>query len=111
MIQFKPGALVWWSADNCKISLFQFQKRERSRLIKMQGLLILANFGEPKFTILTYVKPEVFNGPIVRIEVNIQMVIESLARIFDTHTKVRDIVLSSILAIFNQKGSFDWTFD
>jgi len=57
------------------------------------------------------VKPEVFNGSIVRIEVNIQMVIESLAGIFDTHAKVRDIILSSILTIFNQKGSLNWTFD
>ena len=56
-------------------------------------------------------KPKVFNGPFVRIEANIQMVIESLAGIFDTHAKVRDIILSSILTIFNQKGSLNWTFD
>jgi hypothetical protein len=28
VLQFKPSALVWWSAENSQVSVAKFQKRE-----------------------------------------------------------------------------------
>jgi hypothetical protein len=44
---------------------------------------------------------EVFDGPISRIKVDVQLVIDSLARIFDVKAKVRDVVISLILTILD----------
>jgi hypothetical protein len=52
---------------------------------------------------------EVFDGPIGWIQVNIKLVVESLARIFDENAKVRDVVEFSIRTIFDYEGSLDWT--
>jgi len=52
---------------------------------------------------------EVFDGPIGRIQVNIQLIVESLTRIVDENAKVRDVVVFSIRTIFDYEGSLDWT--
>ena len=48
VLHFKPGALVWRSAENSEVSLVQSQKREGTDIDQLQGLIILANVGEPK---------------------------------------------------------------
>jgi len=52
---------------------------------------------------------EVFDGPIGRIYVYVQLVIESLARIFDVKSKVRDIFIFVIGTILDCIGALDWT--
>ena len=54
---------------------------------------------------------EVFDGPIGRIYVYVQLVIESLARIFDVKAKVRDVVIKLICTIHDCIGALDWTAD
>jgi hypothetical protein len=54
---------------------------------------------------------EVFDSSIGRIEVNSQLVIESLARILDIQAKIRDVVVLIILTILHQIGTLDWTSD
>ena len=62
-------------------------------------------------TVGAIVMLEVFDGPIGRIQVNIQLVIESLARIFDVKAKVRDVVIIPICTILDCIGALDWTAD
>jgi len=62
-------------------------------------------------TVGTDVILKVFDGLICRIEVNIQLVIESLARIFDVKAKVRDVVIPEIGTILDCIGALDWTAD
>ena len=62
-------------------------------------------------TVGAIVMLEVFDGPIGRIEVNIQLVIESLARIFHVKAKVRDVVIDAICTILHYIGPLDWTAD
>ena len=77
----------------------------------MQGLRILANLGKPKMTVGTIVILQVFDSRIPRIQVDATLVVDSLARIFDTHTKIRDVVVRFIFAIFNSIWSFDGASD
>jgi hypothetical protein len=43
MLHFKPGALVWWSAENSQESVTQLQIRKSTGIYQSQGLIILAN--------------------------------------------------------------------
>jgi hypothetical protein len=103
VLHFKPGALVWWSAEDSQVSVTQSQKGERTGFQQPQGLVILTNFGQPKLTIRAIVIPEVFDGSLLWIQVNIQVVIESLARVFNIHAQVGDVVRMIILIHFNYK--------
>ena len=67
MLHFEPGALVEWRAEYSQVSLAQLQKGESTDVHQMQGLVILANVGEPKLTVGAVVILEVFDGPIGRI--------------------------------------------
>jgi len=111
MLHFKPSALVWRSAENSEFSVAQFQERKSTDVDQIQGLFILANVGKPKLTIGALVIPDVFDGLILWIHVEFQFVVESLTRVFDIHTKVRDIIIFIILSTFSYKGSLDWTYD
>ena len=51
MLHFKSGALIGGSAENSQVSVTQFQKRESTDIHQLQGLFILANFGQPKWTV------------------------------------------------------------
>ena len=101
VLHFKSSALVWWSAEDSQISLTQSQKGERTGFQQTQGLVILTNFGQPKLTIRAIVIPEVFDGSLRWIQVNIQVVIESLARVFNIHTQVGGVVRKIIFIEFN----------
>jgi hypothetical protein len=101
VLHFKPGALVWWSAEDSEVSVTQSQKGERTGFQQSQGLVILTNFGQPKLTIGAIVIPEVFDGSLRWIQVNIQVVIESLARVFNIHTQVGGVVRMIIFIDFN----------
>ena len=48
VLHFKPRALVWRSAENSEVPLAQSQIREGTDIDQFQGLIILANVGEPK---------------------------------------------------------------
>jgi hypothetical protein len=37
------------------------------------------------------------------------VVVYSLARVFDMHSKVRDIFLMIVFTVFNTKKALDWT--
>ena len=52
---------------------------------------------------------EVFDSCVGRTQVNIQLVVDGLARIFHIHAKVREVVIEVITTIFYGIGSFDWT--
>ena len=94
VLHFKPGALVWRSAENSQVSLTQFQKREGTGIHQSQGLIILANVGEPKLTVDAIVVFEVFDRRMCRVQVNILGgIVYSLTRIFNIHAKVRDVVI------------------
>ena len=101
VLHFKPGALVWWSAEDSQVSVSQSQKGERTGLQQPQSLVILTNFGQQKLTIGAIVIPEVFDGSLRWIQVNIQVVIESLARVFNIHTQVGGVVRKIIFIEFN----------
>jgi len=101
MLHLKPGALVWWSAENSQVPVTQFQIRESTDIQQLKGLLILAYFGQPKCTIGAIVIFEVFNGLILRLRVYILLVIYSLTRVFDVHAKVRDVLIMNIFKNFN----------
>jgi hypothetical protein len=60
-------------------------------------------------TVGTIVVPEVFGGRIPGIKVNVQRVVYNLARISDSHAKVRDVIICSIFVTFDHIGSFNWT--
>jgi len=62
-------------------------------------------------TVSTIVVLKVFDGLILRVRVNIQHVVYSLARVFDIHAKVRDVFKEIILIIFSYIGALDWTSD
>ena len=101
MLHFKPGALVWWSAENSQVPVTQFQIRESTDIHQLKGLFILAYFGKPKCTIGAIVIFEVFNGLILRLRVYILLVIYSLTWVFDVHAKVRDVLILMIFKNFN----------
>ena len=54
---------------------------------------------------------EVFDSFVLRIQVNIPLVVESLARIFDVKAKVRDVIVVFISMILHYIGPLDWTSD
>ena len=54
---------------------------------------------------------EVFDGFVLWIQVNIPLVVESLARIFDVKAKVRDVIVLIIFTILHYIGPLDWTTD
>ena len=89
----------------------QHKERESTDLDKSQGLGILANFGEPKLTVGTIMILQVFHSRMTRHQVDVQLVIESLTRILNIQAKVNDIVLNSICNVYNDIGSFDWTWN
>jgi hypothetical protein len=109
VLHFKPRALVWWSAENSKVSMIQLKIRESADIHQLQGLFILANCGQPKWTVGALVILKVFNGIILRPGVNIHLVIYSLTRIFDVYAKVRDVVLVPIFISLNYVEALDWT--
>ena len=111
VLNFKPSALVWWSAENSQVSVTQFQKIKSTDIDQSQGLFILANIGKPKLTVGTSVIFEVFNGLVLWVRVNIHHVVYSLTRIFNVHAKVRNIVVQLIFTVFNHIESLDWTSD
>jgi hypothetical protein len=53
VLDLKSGALIRRSAENSQVSVTQFQKGESTGLRQEQGLVILANLGEPKLTVGT----------------------------------------------------------
>ena len=109
MLHFKLGALIWWGTEDSQVSLTQSQKRESTRLHQSQGLLIIANFWNPKATVGTIVILHVFDSLISRAHVNMLVVVYSLARIVYVKSKVGDIVIKIISTIFIGIGPFEWT--
>jgi len=67
MLHIKPCAPIWGSAENSEVSLTQFQKRIGTDVYQVQGLLILANVGQPKLAVSTIVILEVFDGHVGRV--------------------------------------------
>ena len=67
VLHFKPSALVWWSAENSQVSVTQFQIRESTDIDQLQGLFILANVGQPKWTVGASVIFEVFDSRMSRV--------------------------------------------
>ena len=96
MLHFEPSALVEWSAENSQVSLAQLQKGERTDVHQMQGLGILANCAQPKRTVGAFVIPEVSGGRVAGSQGDFEVVVDGLARVFDIHAKVRDVVLKVI---------------
>ena len=93
MLHLKPGALVWWSAENSQVSVTQFQIRESTDIHQSQGLRILTDFLKPEVTVGTVVKFQVFYSRMTRIHVDAQLVVCGLASIFDTEAKVDYIII------------------
>ena len=84
VLYFKPSALIRRSAENSKVSVSQFEKRESADIHQLQGPSILAYRCEPKLAVSPIVIFEVFDGRTCRVEVNILgFVVYSLARVFD----------------------------
>jgi len=67
MSDFKPGALIRGRAENSEVPVTQYQIGESAGFRQQQGLVILANVGEPELTVGAIVILEVFDGPIGRI--------------------------------------------
>ena len=67
MPHFEPGALIRGRAENSQVPVTQSQIGESAGFRQQQGLVILANVGEPKLTVGALVILEVFDGPIGRI--------------------------------------------
>ena len=67
MLHFQSGTLIRGGAEKSQVTVLQFQIRESTGFRQEQGLVILANFGEPKLTFGAFVILEVFVGPIGRI--------------------------------------------
>ena len=67
----KPYALIRWGAEDSQLSLEQFKKRESAGFDQTQGLIILANFPQPKLTIGALVIPEVFDCRVARSQVDV----------------------------------------
>jgi len=89
----------------------QLQKGERTDVHQMQGLGILANCAQPKRTVGAFVILEVSGGRVAGSQVDFALVVDCLARIFDVHAKVRDVVLNVISTfwfILDGIGSFNW---
>jgi hypothetical protein len=112
VLHFKPSALVWWSAENNQVSVAQFQIRESTDIHQSQGLFILANFGEPKWTVGSSVIFEVFNRRMIRVKANfLEGIVHGLTRVFDKHVKVRDVILLTSFTVFHHGEALDWTSD
>ena len=105
-MHFKPSALIRGSGGNSQVSLRQFNWRE---ILDEPPVLQEYALGKPKLTVGAIVIFEVFDSCVGRTQVNLQLVVDGLARIFHIHAKVRDVVIIEITAIFNYIGSFDWT--
>ena len=71
----------------------QLEKREGIGFDQAQGLIILANFGKPKLTVGAVVILQVFHSRTGRIHVDVPLVVDSLTRVFDLHSKLRYIVI------------------
>ena len=67
MLHFEPSALIRGRAENSEVPVTQYQIGESAGFRQQQGLVILANVGEPKLTVGALVILEVFDGPIGRI--------------------------------------------
>jgi len=67
VLHFKTSALVWWSHENSQVSLTQFQIRESTDIHQSQGFFILANCGEPKWTVGASMIFEVFDRSMCRV--------------------------------------------
>ena len=110
VLHFKPGALVEWRAEDSQASLAQLQKGESTDVHQMQGLGILANCAQPKRTVGAFVIPEVSGGRVAGSQGDFEVVVDGLARVFDIHAKVRDVVLKVIFVlwcILNDEGPLD----
>ena len=110
VLHFEPGALVGWSAEDSQASLAQLQKGESTDVHQVQGLGILANCEQPKRTVGAFVILEVSGGRVAGSQGDFALVVDCLARVFDIHAKVRDVVLNGIFllwCILNGEGSFD----
>ena len=101
VLYFKAGALVRWSAEHSEVSLAQSQKREGTDIDQFQGLIILANVGEPKQTIGAIVVLEVFDRGVRVVKIDSLDVIYQLARVFNIDAKVRDVVIYIIFMSCN----------
>jgi len=62
VLHFKPSALVWWSAENSKVAVTEFQKRESTDIRQSQGLRILTDVSKPEVTVGTAVIFQVFHS-------------------------------------------------
>ena len=60
-------------------------------------------------TVGTIVILEIFDSCVGWTQVNIQLVVDGLTRIFDIHAKVRGVDIILINFFFNCIGSFNWT--
>ena len=110
VLHFEPGALVEWCAENSQVTLVQLQKGESTDVHQMQGLGILANCAQPKRTVGAFVILEVSGGRVAGSQGDFALVVDCLARVFDIHAKVRDVVMIVIFVlwcILNDEGSFD----
>ena len=114
VLHFEPCALVWWSAENSQVSLAQLQEGESTDVHQMQGLGILANCAQPKRTVGAFVIPEVSGGRVAGSQDDFAIVVDCLARVFDIHAKVRDVVLKAICYLWfirNGEGPLDRASD
>ena len=111
VLYFKPSALVWRSVENSQVSLAKLEKRESTDVVQMQGLWILANLAQPKLAVGAFVILEVSGGRVAGSQVDITVVVDSLARIFDIQAKVWDVFLSVIRCVWfmcDEIGPFEW---
>jgi hypothetical protein len=60
VLDFKARALIRRSAYDGKLSVKQFQERVSTDIHQLQGLFILANCPQPKFTVSAFVMLQVF---------------------------------------------------
>ena len=67
MLHFEPGALIRGRAENSEVPVTQYQIGESAGFRQQQGLVILANVGEPKLTVGAVVILEVSDGPLGRV--------------------------------------------
>jgi len=74
----------------------QFKKRKSTGLDQTQGLFILASFVEPKLTVGAWMVFQVFDCRVAWSQVDFPLVVDSLARIFDSQPKVFDVVGETI---------------
>ena len=93
VMHFKLSALVRGSGGNSQVSLSQLNLRE---IFDEPPVLREYALGKPKLTVGTFVVLQVFDSGLAWTQVYVKFVVYSLARIFDLHTKIRDIILSVI---------------